>query len=261
MVGQIGRRVVRKSEREVQAMREAAKINVEVLRTVHDAIKPGVSTGELNKIAYDIIDKRGATPAFLGYPPGSRHPFPATLTVCINEELVHGIPGKRVLKDGDLVTIDCGTVFKGYVADSAFSRGVGEVSAQAERLIRVTEETLSKGITACQVGNRLGDVSYAIQAHAEANDYNVVREYGGHGVGRRMHEDPHIPNWGTPGKGLRLQPGMTLALEPMVMAGDPDVETLEDNWTVVTSDGALCAHCEHTVHITPDGPEILTLWD
>ncbi|MGF1505429.1 MAG: type I methionyl aminopeptidase [Chloroflexi bacterium] len=252
-----------KSELDLQRMRDAAKINVEVLQTIWEAIKPGVTTWELDQIAYDIIvNKYGAVPAFLNYPPGSRHPFPATITASINEELVHGIPSKkRVLKDGDLISIDCGTIYKGYVADSAFSKGVGQLDEEASNLLRVTNESLDRAIEQALPGNRVSDISHATQKHAEKHGFNVPRQYGGHGVGKKMHEEPHIPNWGKPGKGLRLRPGMTFAIEPMLMAGTHETEVLKDHWTVVSKDRALNAHTEHTVAVTDNGPEILTLWD
>lgn len=254
------RGVVLKSAEDIQAMRAAAEINVEVLQTVKAAIKPGVTTAELDKIAFDILASHKAIPAFLGYPPGSRHPFPNTLTVCVNEELVHGIPGERTLQEGDIVTIDCGTIYRGFVADSAYTTGVGKISDEAQALIDVTEQALDKAIEQCVPANRLGDVSHAVQAFVESKGYNVVRRYGGHGVGQNMHEEPHIPNYGKPGKGLRLQKGMTLAIEPMVMIGTYDTEVLDDQWTVVSADRKLNAHCEHTVAITEMGPEILTKW-
>ncbi|HEC21912.1 MAG TPA: type I methionyl aminopeptidase [Chloroflexi bacterium] len=253
--------IIIKSNDEIQIMRESAAINVEALRAVREAIRPGITTAELDRIAHEIIVRRGGKPAFLGHPAGSRHPFPATITVSINEELVHGIPGKRMIKEGDIVSIDCGTIYKGFVSDSAFTVGVGEISAEARRLLEVTEAALYKGIEACVPGNRLGDVSYAIQSHVESAGYSVVREYGGHGVGRSMWEDPHIPNWGRPGRGIRLRPGMALALEPMVFVGSPKTRVLDDHWTVVAADGSLCAHFEHTIVITPNGPEILTKLD
>jgi methionyl aminopeptidase len=253
--------IILKSADEIQTMRESAEINRQVLAAVRDAVRPGVKTAELDKIAYDIITGHGAVPAFLGYPPGGNHPFPATITVAINEELVHGIPGERVLEEGDIVSIDCGTVYKGFVSDAAYTVGVGEIDSHAQRLLDVTEASLFKGIEASAVGNRIGDVSHAIQQYVEGHSMNVVREYGGHGVGRSMHESPHIPNWGSPGRGNKLRPGMTFALEPMVMLGAPATHVLDDHWTVVTSDGRLCAHFEHTIAVTENGPEILTKWE
>ncbi len=251
--------IIIKSRKDIESMRDAGKINAEVHQTMAEALRPGVTTDELDRIAYEIITRYGATPAFLNYPPGSRNPYPSTITVCINEQLVHGIPSPEVaLREGDLVSLDCGTVYKGWVADSAFSYGVGSVSDDVKHLLAVTEKALYVGIDQCVVGNRFGDVSATIEACVEAEHYTVVREYGGHGVGRKMHEDPHIPNWGKPGRGPRLKSGMTFALEPMVMMGDPETKTLSDHWTVVSADGKLNAHFEHTIAVTENGPEILT---
>jgi methionyl aminopeptidase len=253
--------IILKSTDEIRLMRESAEINALALGAVRRAIHPGVTTAELDRIAYDIITGHGGLPAFLGYPPGSPYPFPATITVAINEQLVHGIPGPRVLKEGEIVTIDCGTVYRDFVSDAAYTAAVGAIDEQAQRLLEVTEAALYKGIEASVDGNRFGDVSYAIQRYVESHGMNVVRNYGGHGVGRSMHESPHIPNWGRPGHGSRLRPGMTFALEPMVMLGSPDTHVLDDHWTVVTSDGRLCAHFEHTIAVTKNGPEILTKWE
>jgi len=253
--------ILLKSAADIQAMHDAAQINDEVLRTIREAIRPGVTTAELDKIAYSIIVRHGGTPAFLGYPPGSKHPFPATITVAVNEELVHGIPGPRVLKEGDIISIDCGTVYKGFVADAAYTAPVGRISPEAQRLLEVTEQSLYIGIEASVPGNHVGDIGHAIQTFVEGHGMNVVREYGGHGVGRAMHEEPHIPNWGKPGRGVKLRPGMTFALEPMVMLGSPKTRVLKDRWTVVTADGKLCAHFEHTVAVTENGPLILTKID
>jgi methionyl aminopeptidase len=253
--------IIIKSPQDIQAMRESAAINVEALGKVRVAIREGVTTRELDQIAHRVITKRGGKPAFLGHPAGSDNPFPATITVSINEQLVHGIPGERRLEDGDIVSIDCGTIYKGFVSDSAFTIGVGQIGEDAQRLLEVTEESLYEGIAASTVGHRLGDVSYAIQRHVEQSGYHVVREYGGHGVGRAMWEDPHIPNWGRAGRGIRLKAGMTFALEPMVFIGSPKTKVLGDQWTVVAADGSLCAHFEHTIAITDNGPEVLTKLD
>lgn len=252
--------IILKSAADIQKIRDAAKINDEALLAVKAAIRPGVKTRELDQIAYGVITKYGATPAFLGYPAGSPNPFPATITVAVNEELVHGIPGDRVLHDGDIITIDCGTVYQGWVADAAYTAPVGKINAEAQRLLEVTQRALYKGIEACVADKTMGDVSYAIQSFVEGQGMNVVREYGGHGVGRSMHEEPHIPNWGKPGRGAKLRPGMIFALEPMVMLGSPRVNVLKDKWTVVAADGRLCAHFEHTVAVSENGPEILTNW-
>ncbi len=250
-----------KSRAEIDIMREAGRINVEALSRMRDAVRPGITTRELDQIAADVIARHGARPAFLGHPKGGRHPFPAVVTVSINSELVHGIPGDRRLQEGDIVSLDCGTIHKGFVADSAFSMGVGKITVEVQRLLDVTEVSLYKGIEVVRVGNRLGDISNAIQRYVEGNGYHVVREYGGHGVGRNMWEEPHIPNWGEPGKGLKLKAGMTFALEPMVMPGDPATQVLNDHWTVVMVDGGLCAHFEHTIAVTENGAEILTKMD
>lgn len=253
--------IIIKSRAEIQAMRESAQINVEVLCKLRDAVRPGIKTKELDQIAAETIALRGGKPAFLGHPKGGPHPFPATITVAINEQLVHGIPGERKLVDGDIISLDCGTIYKGFVSDSAFSIGVGKINPQAQTLLDVTRVSLDKGIEACVPGNRIGDISHAIQMYVENHGMHVVKEYGGHGVGRNMWEDPHIPNWGDPGHGNRLKPGMTLALEPMVMPGSPETRVLNDHWTVVMADGGLCAHFEHTIVVTENGPEILTKMD
>lgn len=252
-----------KSPEQIALMREAGLITVLALQAMREAIAPGVTTETLDCIAADVIARHGAEPTFLNYAPGSTPPYPAVITACINEELVHGIPSKeRVLREGDIVSLDCGATYKGFVGDAAFTAGVGEVSDLAKQVMAVTEEALNRAIAVAQTGNRLGDVSYAVQAYVEEVGFNVVREYGGHGVGRQMHEAPHaILNWGQPRRGQPLRPGMTIALEPMVIAGAPEVYTLADQWTVVTRDGSLCAHFEHTIVITENGPEILTRLD
>jgi len=252
-----------KSPEQLTLMREAGRITALALQAMREAIRPGVRTAELDRIAADVIADHGAKPTFLHYTPGPMPPYPAVITVCINEELVHGIPSaKRILREGDIVSVDCGATYEGFVGDAAFTVGVGEVSSLAEKLMAVTEGALYRGIEAARVGNHLGDISYAIQSFVESNGFSVVREYGGHGVGRAMHEAPHaILNWGQPGRGQALRPGMTMALEPMVIVGNPEVYTREDQWTVVTRDGSLCAHYEHTIAITQGGPEILTKLD
>ncbi|TAK12193.1 MAG: type I methionyl aminopeptidase [Anaerolineae bacterium] len=250
------RNVVLKSPLELEIMREAGRINARALDAVRQAIRPGVTTGELDKIAESVIREHGAKPAFLGYPGPT--PYPATINSCINEEMVHGIPGERKIKEGDLVSIDCGTVFQGFVADSAFSIGVGEVSDEVVDLLKVTEEALSLGIKQMRNGNRVGDVSCAIQQHVESRGYHVPREYTGHGVGRQMHEGPQVPNYGIAGRGMVLRPGLTIALEPMVLVGTPNTRVLRDRWTVASADGSLTAHFEHSVAVTENGPLILT---
>lgn len=241
-------------------MREAGRVIARVLQAVREATRPGVSTAELDFIAERILDDHGARPVFKGYTFGNgMPPFPATITACVNAELVHGIPGPRQLQEGDLLTVDCGCLYEGFVGDAAISIGVGRVSPAVDALLSVTEKALDVGIAEARSGKRVGDISAAIQDFVEGQGYNVVRGYGGHGVGRTMHEDPHIPNYGIANRGPRLRPGMTFAIEPMVLQGKKDVITLDDHWTVVAKDGKLTAHCEHTIAVTENGPEILTL--
>jgi methionyl aminopeptidase len=238
-------------------MREAGRINAEVLATTKELLKPGVSTADLNAAAEEVLRKHGCFSPFKGY---GYPPFPTSITVSINRELVHGIPSKkRKLKAGDIVSIDCGTVFEGMVADSAYTAGVGEVSAEAQDLLDVTSGALKAGIEMMCVGNRTGDVSAAIQNYVESRGYHVTREYTGHGVGKQMHEGPQVPNYGKPGTGLPLKPGMTIALEPMVLVGTAETRVLPDQWTVVSADGSLTAHFEHSVAVTEGEPLILTV--
>jgi methionyl aminopeptidase len=251
------RNIVIKSSQEIAALREAGRINARALEAVRQLIRPGVTTAELDAAAEEVIRKHGASPTFKGYPGPS--PYPASICVSINEQLVHGIPGKRKLQTGDIVSVDCGSTFEGFVGDSAFTLGVGEISAQARRLIEVTEQALYKGINMMQDGNRVGDVSAAIQVFVESAGFNVTREYTGHGVGRQMHEGPQVPNYGTAGRGPVLRQGMTIALEPMVLVGTSQTRVLPDQWTVVSADGSLTAHWEHSVAITDGEPLILTL--
>jgi len=213
----------------------------------------------LNAAAEEVLRKYGVYSPFKGYPGPT--PYPASTNVSVNEELVHGIPGKRKLKEGDIVSIDCGTVYEGFVGDSAISFGVGEISESARKLLEVTEAALYAGIAQMIVGNRVGDISAAVQQYVESRGYYVTREYTGHGVGREMHEGPQVPNYGQPGRGLLLRPGMTIALEPMVLIGTPMTRVMPDMWTVRSADGSLTAHFEHTVAITEDGPTILTTLD
>jgi methionyl aminopeptidase len=254
MVWQRG--VVLKTSEEIEIMCEAGKINALALRTVRDMIRPGISTSALDAAAEEVIRDHGAEPTFLGFP--GPYPFPATLTISINEELVHGIPGPRLLLPGDIVSIDCGTTYHGFVGDSAFSIGVGEISDQAERLLKVTKESLIAAIKYMKPGNRVGDISAAIQQHVEAHGYHVPRSYTGHGVGRQMHEAPQVPNFGRAGRGLVLRPGITLAIEPMVLIGTYHTQVLSDQWTVTSADNSLTAHFEHTVAVVADGHLILT---
>ncbi len=252
--------IIVKSPSEIALMREAGRIVALALQAVRENIAPGVTTAELDAIAEEVIRSHGAIPTFQGVTQhGGQVPFPATITASINDELVHGIPGPRRLSEGDILSVDCGATYKGFIGDAAFSAAVGPISPEAKRLMEVTEQSLQVGVSAMRPGNRTGDVSAAIQRHVEKNGFGVVREYTGHGVGRTMWEQPQVPNYGTPGRGPQLRPGMTIALEPMVSQGDPGTKVQPDQWTVVTRDGKLCAHFEHTVAVTEDGPMVLTL--
>jgi len=250
------RQVTIKTANEIAVMRAAGKINAEALAAARSAIRPGATTADLNAAAEAVLQKHGAFSPFKNYP--GPYPYPASTTISINEELVHGIPGKRKLKEGDIVSVDCGTVFEGFVADSAFTVGVGEISLEAQRLLEVTEGSLYEGIRLMVANNRVGDVSAAIQAYVESRGFSVTREYTGHGVGRRMHEGPQVPNYGIPGRGMLLRVGMTIALEPMVLAKSYNTRVLADQWTVASADNDLTAHYEHSVAITENGPYILT---
>ena len=252
------RQINLKTPEELEKMRTAGRINAEALAAAHAILRPGVTTADLNAAAEDVLKKYGVYSPFKNYP--GPYPYPASTTVSVNEELVHGIPSKkRKLKEGDIVSVDCGTVFEGYVGDSAFTAGVGEVSPETQRLLEVTEMALYAGIAKMVIGNRVGDVSAAVQEYAETRGFFVTREYTGHGVGRRMHEGPQVPNYGTPGRGMPLRAGMTIALEPMLLVGTALTKTLADEWTVVSADGSLTAHFEHSVAVTEQGPVILTL--
>jgi methionyl aminopeptidase len=250
--------IVLKSAAEIEKMYRAGQIVAEVLDTMRERVAPGVTTAELNELAESIIRGHNAIPSFLGYPPGSAHPFPASICASVNEELVHGIPGPRALNEGDIISVDVGAILDGYHGDAAVTVPVGEVGPETERLLEVTEAALYEGIAAAKVGNRSGDISAAIQVYVEERGYNVVREYTGHGIGRQMHEDPQVPNYGRPGQGVQLRKGMTIALEPMVLAGERHVRTLDDHWAVVSCDGKLTAHFEHTIAITDGVAKILT---
>ncbi len=250
------RQITIKGPQEIAIMRQAGRINAEALAAAKAIIQPGVTTADLNAAAEEVLLKYGAYSPFKNYP--GPYPYPASTCVSINEELVHGIPGQRKLKEGDIVSMDCGTVFEGYVGDSAFTAGVGEISAKARKLLDVTEKALSLGIAMMVAGKYTGDVGYAIQQWVEKNGLNVVREYTGHGVGRKMHEGPQVPNYGFPGRGVLLRTGMTIALEPMVLVGGSYTKVMPDEWTVCSRDDSLTAHFEHTVAITENGPEILT---
>jgi methionyl aminopeptidase len=253
------RGVERKSARELDLMRQAGRINALALAEMRAAVRPGITTRELDAIAERVIAQHHARPAFKGYP--GPYPYPFTTTVSVNEELVHGLPGPRVLRAGDLVSLDCGTVFQGYHADSAITVGVGALAPEAQRLLEVTEEALAAGMALLRPGRRTGDVSAAMQAYVEARGYYMVRNYTSHGVGREMHEDPEIRYYVKPGTGTLLRSGMTIALEPMVLAGTPETQTTADQWTVVSADGSLTAHVEHTLAVTDGEPEVLTRLD
>jgi len=246
-----------KSSAELAIMREAGRINASVLATVKALLKPGVSTSDLNAAAEEVLRKHGCFSPFKGY---GRPPFPTSITTSVNQELVHGIPSrKRKLETGDIVSIDCGTVMDGWVADSALTAGVGEISPEAQTLLDVTQGALHAGIDKMRAGNRTGDVSAAIQNYVESHGFYVTREYTGHGVGRQMHEGPQVPNYGKAGTGMLLKPGMTIAIEPMVLVGTAETRVLGDQWTVVSADGSLTAHFEHSVAVTEGDPLILTV--
>ncbi|NPV71795.1 MAG: type I methionyl aminopeptidase [Firmicutes bacterium] len=246
--------IIIKSPAEIRKMKAAGAVVAGALRQVRSLIAPGVRTADIDMVVKEFIVKSGAVPAFKGF-----KGFPASACVSVNEEVVHGIPGPRRLKDGDIVSVDVGAVLDGFVGDSSVTFTVGEVDDVTRRLIDVTRECLEKAIAACVPGGRLSDIGHAVQSHAEANGFSVVREYVGHGVGRSMHEDPQVPNFGPPGLGPLLRTGMTLALEPMVNVGGHGVRLLQNRWTVVTQDGSLSAHFEHTVAITDSGPVVLTV--
>ena len=245
--------IIIKSEREIALMRQAGRIVATVLDILIKQVKPGMKTKELDVIAGREVEKLGGKPSFKGY-----RGFPANLCVSINDQIVHGIPGERVLRQGDIVSLDMGAVFKGFQGDAAVTVGVGEISTEAKKLLDTTEEVLGAGIAAARSGARLGDISATIQNYAESRGYSVVREYTGHGIGRDMHEEPQIPNFGLAGTGPELKKGMTLALEPMVNTGDWHTKVADDQWTVLTADGSLSAHFEHTIAVTDGEPEILT---
>ena len=246
--------IVLKTSRELKVMREAGRIAANALKLAGAAVEPGVSTWEIDRVARRYIEEQGAKPTFLGY--GG---FPASACVSVNNVVIHGIPSKSYLiKEGDIVSIDIGATYDGYVGDNAWTFPCGKVSAEAQGLMDATRDSLFEGIKAAVAGNRLGDIGSAVQRYAEARGYSVVRDFVGHGVGAKMHEDPSVPNYGTPGRGVRLLPGMTIAIEPMINEGVKEVKTLEDGWTTVTADGKLSAHFEKSIAVTPDGPVILT---
>ena len=246
--------IVLKTGRELKIMREACRISAAALKLIGNAVEPGVTTAELDRMAEEYIRSQGAKPNFKNY-----QGYPATACISINNEVIHGIPSKsRKLNAGDIVSVDLGAEFDGYHGDNAATFACGDISDEAKRLMDATEQSLYEGIRAACAGSRIGDISSAVQSYVEARGYSVVRQFVGHGIGTKLHEAPEVPNFGTPGRGIRLLPGMTLAIEPMVNAGKSDVEVMPDGWTVLTRDGSLSAHFEHTIVITPEGPQILT---
>jgi len=252
--------VTLKNRHELDLMRRAGRIVGECHLLLRDAVRPGVTTAQLNGLVHEYITKQGGVPSFFGYPGPT--PYPAATCISVNEQIVHGIPGPRVLHEGDIVSIDIGVIWKGYHGDSAWSYAVGRISRAAQDLLDVTEQTLYHALEFARAGGRLGDISHAIQSYAEDRGYGVIRKYISHGVGRAMHEDPQIKNYGDAGKGMLLRPGMTFAIEPMIARGHYDTRELADGWTVVTADGSLAAHFEHSIAISEHGgPEILTRQD
>lgn len=246
--------IIKKTNDQLNLMRLSGKIVAETLLLIEEKVRPGITTAELDRIAEEFIIKSGAKPSFKGL-----YGFPASLCISVNEQVVHGIPGGYVLKDGDIISVDCGALLNGYHGDAARTFGVGAISPEASKLIEVTRDSFFKGIEYAKVGNRLSDISHAIQNYVEASGFSVVKDFVGHGIGRQLHEEPNIPNYGLPNKGPKLDVGMTLAIEPIVNIGKSSVMTLKDKWTSVTRDGSLSAHYENTIVILPDGPEILTL--
>jgi methionyl aminopeptidase len=247
-----------KSSRELDKMRAASRVVTEAKLAVKAAVRPGVTTGELDRIAEDVIRSHGAVPSFKGYTAGGPVPFPATICASVNEEIVHGIPGARALAEGDILSVDFGAIVEGFHGDSAFTIGVGEIAEEAQHLIDATREALVRGIAAVRAGARIGDISAAVQRFAEAEGFSVVRQYVGHGIGRALHEEPQIPNYGVAGRGGFLREGMTICIEPMLNVGGWEAVQLDDGWTVVTADRSLSAHFEDTMVVTADGAEVLT---
>ena len=243
-----------KNEQELSKMRQACKITAAARALAGEMVRPGVSTKEIDKAVYDFIVSQGAKPSFLNY-----NGFPASTCISVNETVIHGIPGGYVLKDGDIVSVDVGAYYQGFHGDCAATYPCGEITPQAQKLIDVTKQSFFEGIRFAKKGYRVSDISHAVQSYVEANGFSVVRSFVGHGVGAQLHEEPEVPNFGKPGRGPRLLPGITLAIEPMVNVGTPDVRILKDHWTVVTADGKLSAHYENTVLITDGEPEILTV--
>lgn len=249
--------VVLKTGRELKIMREACRISAGALKIAGSAVEPGVTTAEIDGLAEKYIRSQGGIPNFKNY-----EGYPATACISINNEVIHGIPSeKRKIVEGDIVSVDLGAMFDGYHGDNAATFACGDVSEQAKRLMEVTHDALYKGIGAAKVGGRIGDIGHAVQSYVEANGFSVVRQFVGHGVGTHLHEAPEVPNFGNQGHGIRLMPGMTIAIEPMVNVGKPEVKIMPDGWTTLTKDGSLSAHFEHTIAITPDGPQIMTVAD
>ncbi len=249
--------VVIRTSRELALMREACRISANALKLAGTAVEPGVSTLEIDTLVRKYIEKEGATPSFLGY--GG---FPGSACISVNDVVIHGIPSKDcIIKEGDIVSVDVGAFIDGFHGDNAYTFPCGKISPRAQALLDATKESLYEGIKAALAGNRIGDIGSAVQRYVEDRSYSVVRDFVGHGVGAKLHEDPAVPNYGTPGRGVRLIPGMTIAIEPMVTAGDYRVRVLDDDWTTVTVDGSLAAHFEHSIAITKDGPKILTIPD
>lgn len=243
-----------KNLKEIEILRRANGILMEILYAIKEEVKPGKSTYEFEEMALELCEKKKVIPAFKGY-----RGYPYALCVSVNEEIVHGMPRRdKVLKEGDIVSFDFGVIYEGYVGDAAITVGVGTISSIAERLLKTTEEALYLAIEKARIGNKIGDISYAIQSRAEREGFSVIRDFVGHGVGRFLHEPPEVPNYGKPGRGLKLEAGMVLAIEPMIAVGSHEVKILEDGWTAVTKDGSLSAHFEHSVAITPSGPLILS---
>ena len=251
-----------KSKKEIELMREAGRVTALTHKAIEEAIKPGMTTADIDKIAEETMKKNGAISAEKGYDPGIRGipPYPASTCISVNDVVIHGIPSKKtIIKDGDIVSVDLVALKNGYNGDAARTFMVGNVSPEAKRLVEVTKQAFFGGIKYARKGNRIGDISHAIGEYVKSQGYSVVREFEGHGIGKEMHEEPEIPNYGKAGRGIRLEPGMTLAIEPMVIAGKPDIWELEDGWTIVTQDGSLAAHYENTILITENDPEILTI--
>ena len=244
--------IILKTPDEIAVMAKASRVVAEALEVIRKAVRPGITTDELDRLAEAEIRSRGAVPAFKGY-----RNYPKTLCASVNDQVVHGIPSKRVLKEGDIIGLDLGAIVGGFYGDSAVTVAVGRIDERAAHLVRVTQEALSLGIDHAVVGNRLSDISHAVQRYVEAAGFSVVTEFVGHGIGRQLHEEPQVPNYGKPGQGPRLQPGMVLAIEPMVNMGGPAVRVLDDRWTAVTVDGSLSAHFEHTIAIQPSGPALV----